>query len=317
MTRASRLVRGRWKLVIRPSTAANAWPGVMNRPVRPSQRSLARPSGDASDRCRPGRPQRRRPSSSRRRTMVVPTATTRRPAARAAAIRCNGGALDHERLLVEGVVLDALDRHRLEGRQADVKREVLDGDSGGAQRLVERRREVQPGGRRRRGAPQPGIDRLIALGVVERGPDVGRQRRLAVACQQTGERLGRIGRRTDPPATVAQRLAHLDREALRGDLAAQGLTAAQPAARQDLPRVARSAVGAISPGVGRGSRSGLTPRAGRQPCCRLAHRAGCRLCCRLAPGRTPLPAPLLGGGVRERATPRGPRSPCESALGPE
>ncbi len=49
------------------------------------------------------------------------------------------GAIDDERLLVQRVVLEARGRHRLEGRQADVQREVLDGDPGGAQRPVERR----------------------------------------------------------------------------------------------------------------------------------------------------------------------------------
>ena len=64
--------------------------------------------------------------------MVVPTATTRRPAARAAAMRSPHGAVDDERLFVQRVVFEARGGDRLEGRQADVQREVLDGDAGGA-----------------------------------------------------------------------------------------------------------------------------------------------------------------------------------------
>ncbi len=100
-------------------------------------------------------------------------------------------------------------------------------------------REVQPGGRRRGGALQPRVDRLVALGVGQRRPYVGRQRasrRSAPAGRAIGSRSA--GDAAHLPAAVAQRLAHLDRERLGRGLAAQRLAAAQAAARQDLPGLA-------------------------------------------------------------------------------
>ena len=129
--------------------------------------------------------------------MVVPTATTRRPAARAAATRAmtarsttNGSSWSgwsSMRSVVTG----------LEGGQADVQREVLDGDPRGAQRPVERRGEVQPGGGRRGGPLLPGVDRLVALGVGQRRMDVGRQGRLAVALWRPAPTTPKFSRRFD------------------------------------------------------------------------------------------------------------------------
>ncbi len=70
---------------------------------------------------------------------------------------------------VQRVILDAVDRERPEGVEADVERHALD---------VELReqlgREVQPRGRRGGRAGRSRIDRLVAVGVGERLGDVRR-----------------------------------------------------------------------------------------------------------------------------------------------
>ena len=116
---------------------------------------------------------------------------------------------------------------------------MLDRDAGRQQRLVERRREVQAGGRRRGRAALPCVDGLIALGIVERRLDVGRQRRLAVARQQVRERFGDAGRRAHAKAPVAEGRGDLDGEGIGSGLAAQQLAAVQAPPGQDLPGVGR------------------------------------------------------------------------------
>ena len=123
--------------------------------------------------------------------MVVPTATTRRPAARAAAMRAraarsttNGSSCSgwsSRRSTVTGLKV-ARPTCSVRCSMATPAARSASSSSG---------REVQPGGRRRGRALQAGVDGLVALGVGERRPDVGRQGRLAVAREQTGERLGR------------------------------------------------------------------------------------------------------------------------------
>ena len=107
------------------------------------------------------------------------------------------------------------------------------------QRAVELGSEVQAGGGRRRRAPQTREDGLVALGIGQRGPDVGRQGGLAVTGEQGAKRLAAGPRRAYRPAPVAEPLPHLDRKGLGRRLAAQRLAGAQAAARQHLPGLSR------------------------------------------------------------------------------
>ena len=118
-----------------------------------------------------------------------------------------------------------------------MQRQVFDGHAGGAQRLVERRREVQTGGRRRGRTTQACVDRLVTLGVVKRRLDVGRQRRLAIEGQQVSQRHGDARRGAHPKTALAETLTDLHGKGFGRGLAAQQLAAAQPTARQDFPGV--------------------------------------------------------------------------------
>ena len=138
MTRASRLDRGRWKFVSRPSTTRRRKPGLMKSSVSPRIVASVPTRAPAPD-CAP-------PSAatalssmarcSRVRTVVVPTATTRRPLSRAATMRRQRRSLDREALRVQTVVVEPLLVERAEGPEADVQRDRLDGHAGGGERFV-------------------------------------------------------------------------------------------------------------------------------------------------------------------------------------
>jgi hypothetical protein len=75
---------------------------------------------------------------------------------------------------VDLVLVEVVDRHGPEGVEADVERDALDVQLG-----QELRSEMEAGSRRRGRAFALRVDRLVALGIIERLGDVRRKRRLA------------------------------------------------------------------------------------------------------------------------------------------
>ena len=152
----SSVVRGRWKLVSRTSTTWNVEPRCRNSSVRPSScpdaaalsRARTRGRADGDD-----------------------------PVGGAARLPCG---LGHAvALTVHGVVERVGRGDRLERVQADGELDRVDGDSPfPVISLDQLGGQVQPGRRRGGRARSPGIDGLVALGPIEAGRDVGRQRHL-------------------------------------------------------------------------------------------------------------------------------------------
>ena len=93
-----------------PSITSNANPGIDER---------VGPGAAGCD----GAAVRRAAASSSARVVVVPTAITRRPSARALLMAAAAVSLDLVRFGIDGVLLDALDAHRLERAVADVQRD--------------------------------------------------------------------------------------------------------------------------------------------------------------------------------------------------
>ena len=157
-----------------------------------------------------------------------------------------------------------------------MQREMLDRDPGGAERAVELGSEVQPGGGRRRRAPQTREDGLVALGIGQRGPDVGRQGRLAVTGEQRAERLAAAGR-PRVPASARRRASPPPR----------------PQTSRAPPRCAASRRGA-------GGRGPAPPRSRRARRTRARRRRR---------------RPAGSGAPRGTAARRAPRWPCETGPG--
>ena len=115
-------------------------------------------------------------ADSRARTTVVPTATTRSPAAHARAPR--PGRRSARRAWV---VLDPVGGDGAEGAEPDVELDRRHLGTRARQASSSAVGQVQAGGRRGDRPGPAGVDGLVALGVLERAVDVGREGHLAVA----------------------------------------------------------------------------------------------------------------------------------------
>ena len=100
----------------------------------------------------------------------MPTATTRPPAARAALIAAAACGGDLAAFGMHAVLRDVVGAHRQEGAGADMQRDGDALDAALLQRLEQRRREMQPGGRRRDRAVVGGEDGLVVAASSGSGP---------------------------------------------------------------------------------------------------------------------------------------------------
>ena len=171
--------RGRWKLVIRMSTARKRWPGVMKSEVSP-----------ANGRMRP----RSSAALSRMRAVVVPTQTMRPPFARDSVQRLGRRFVDRARLRVHLVVARVL---RLDGQKrarADMQGDATKADAARRDPFDQGGSEMQASGRRRDGAGFGGEHRLV-VGAILFAPARGGRRCRAAAAARRGARSPRRARR--------------------------------------------------------------------------------------------------------------------------
>ena len=108
-------------------------------------------------------------------------------------------------LAVHDVVLDVLGRDRAERAQPDDEIHGRHLRTRGADAVEHGRREVQASGRRRDRTGSVGVDRLVALRVLQHGLDVGRERDLTVSVER-GQQVAAV--HLDGAATVVETLAH-------------------------------------------------------------------------------------------------------------
>ncbi len=81
------------------------------------------------------------------------------------------------------------------------------------------------------GWPRIGVDRLVAVGIVERTVDVGRERHLTGRREAVGQIGVGLGGQRHEPQTVVQLVAHLDLQAGRIRRVGQHRARRQPSAR--------------------------------------------------------------------------------------